>query len=240
MAPRPSHRVRTYQRRRGLSGSPGDGFAFDAYEESRSSSPPWCRRRPALLKDDGGGLSRGKGGNCTTTTASATRPPREVRPGRPQRIWERRWALSLAIAGRAAAVRHPTPGATLRMEIFPGISMPRPTSTHPGAGVRPGARPTRRFPRIRRRRARPGPDRRRCAFSDLERYRTVWRRASWFDETGGCWPTSSSSRHLIAGRPRAGSSPTNGCAPGFSMPIPEAHGRLTVGWCGCRAGRRSG
>jgi hypothetical protein len=42
-----------------LSASPGEGFAFDAYEESRSSSPPWCRRRPALLEDDEGSLSRG-------------------------------------------------------------------------------------------------------------------------------------------------------------------------------------
>ena len=57
MAPRPS---RVYQRRRGLSASPCEGFAFDAYEESRSSSPPWCRRRPALLDDDEGGLSRGQ------------------------------------------------------------------------------------------------------------------------------------------------------------------------------------
>jgi hypothetical protein len=38
----------------------GEGFAFDAYEESRSSSPPWCRRRPALLEDDEGSLSRGQ------------------------------------------------------------------------------------------------------------------------------------------------------------------------------------
>ena len=40
----------------------GEGFAFDAYEESRSSSPPWCRRRPALLEDDEGSLSRGPEG----------------------------------------------------------------------------------------------------------------------------------------------------------------------------------
>ena len=50
---------RAYQRRRSLSARPGGGFAFDAYEESRSSSPPWCRRRPALLEDDEGSLSRG-------------------------------------------------------------------------------------------------------------------------------------------------------------------------------------
>jgi hypothetical protein len=49
---------RAYQRRRGLSARPGEGFAFDASEESRSSSAPWCRRRPALLEDDKGSLSQ--------------------------------------------------------------------------------------------------------------------------------------------------------------------------------------
>jgi hypothetical protein len=43
-----------------LVSEPGEGFAFDASEESRSSSAPWCRRRPALLEDDEGSLSRGQ------------------------------------------------------------------------------------------------------------------------------------------------------------------------------------
>ena len=72
---------RAYQRRRGLSARPGEGFAFDAYEESRSSSPPWCRRRPALLEDDQGSLSRARRRNRTTTTTSSTTPRREARPG---------------------------------------------------------------------------------------------------------------------------------------------------------------
>ena len=68
---------RAYQRPRGLSASPGEGFALDPYEESRSSSPPWCRRGPALLEDDEGSfLSRARRRNGTTTTASATTPPR--------------------------------------------------------------------------------------------------------------------------------------------------------------------
>jgi hypothetical protein len=76
-----------------LSARPDEGFAFDAYEESRSSSPPWCRRRPALLEDDEGSLSRGQEEKLYDDyTASATTPPREARPGPPQRIWVRRRA----------------------------------------------------------------------------------------------------------------------------------------------------
>src|SRR5918994_5509006 len=85
MAPRQDDRA--YQRRRGLSARPGEDSAFDAYEESRSSSPPWCRRRPALLEDDEGSLSRGQeeklydyyGISYDATERGAARTPAEDR-----------------------------------------------------------------------------------------------------------------------------------------------------------------
>ena len=59
MAARPDHRVRTNDAV-ACQRDPVWAFAFDASEESRSSSAPWCRRRPALLEDDEGSLSRGQ------------------------------------------------------------------------------------------------------------------------------------------------------------------------------------